>query len=33
MEHGRITEHGPHDDLVARGGAYAALWESWRAES
>ncbi len=33
MEHGRVTEHGPHDDLVAREGAYAALWESWRSES
>jgi ABC-type multidrug transport system fused ATPase/permease subunit len=33
MEQGRITEHGSHDELVARGGAYAALWESWRAES
>ncbi|MCQ6247564.1 ABC transporter ATP-binding protein [Streptomyces malaysiensis] len=29
MEDGRITELGPHDELVARGGAYAALWESW----
>ncbi|WP_458089823.1 ABC transporter ATP-binding protein [Streptomyces malaysiensis] len=29
MENGRITELGPHDELVARGGAYAALWESW----
>ncbi|GAA3355553.1 hypothetical protein GCM10017744_018530 [Streptomyces antimycoticus] len=29
MEDGRITELGPHHELVARGGAYAALWESW----
>ncbi|MGC5396708.1 ABC transporter ATP-binding protein [Streptomyces sp. DT20] len=29
MEDGRITELGTHDDLVAAGGAYAALWRSW----
>ncbi|WP_338087996.1 ABC transporter ATP-binding protein [Nocardioides lijunqiniae] len=26
MDAGRITESGTHDELVARGGAYAALW-------
>jgi ATP-binding cassette, subfamily B, bacterial len=26
MEAGRIAESGTHDDLVARGGLYAALW-------
>jgi len=31
MENGRITELGRHDDLVRRGGAYAALWHSWHA--
>ncbi|SIO86073.1 ABC transporter ATP-binding protein [Nocardiopsis sp. JB363] len=29
VEGGRITEIGPHDELIAAGGAYAALWASW----
>lgn len=29
VEDGRITELGSHDALVAAGGSYAALWESW----
>ncbi|GAA3816729.1 ABC transporter ATP-binding protein [Streptomyces chiangmaiensis] len=32
MEDGRLTELGPHDDLVAADGAYAALWRSWHGE-
>ena len=32
MKDGRITELGSHDQLVAEGGAYARLWESWRQE-
>ncbi|MDX6327196.1 MAG: hypothetical protein QOK15_3550 [Nocardioidaceae bacterium] len=29
VEDGRITELGSHDELVAHGGSYAALWDSW----
>ncbi len=29
VEDGVIAELGSHDDLVAAGGSYAALWESW----
>jgi ABC-type multidrug transport system fused ATPase/permease subunit len=29
VEDGRITELGSHDELVARGGSYAKLWDSW----
>ncbi|WP_329290535.1 ABC transporter ATP-binding protein [Streptomyces sp. NBC_01455] len=32
MEDGLLTELGTHDDLVAAGGAYAALWRSWHGE-
>ncbi|MFF1381256.1 ABC transporter ATP-binding protein [Streptomyces sp. NPDC058308] len=32
MEGGRLTELGPHDELVAAGGTYAALWHSWHGE-
>ena len=32
MDGGRITEIGPHHELVAAGGDYAALWESWQQE-
>jgi ABC-type multidrug transport system fused ATPase/permease subunit len=29
MDHGRVVEHGTHDELVAAGGAYATLWHAW----
>ncbi len=29
VEHGRITELGPHDELLEKDGAYAALWRRW----
>jgi len=32
VDDGRITEIGTHDELIASGGAYAALWRSWRDE-
>ncbi|MFF7309874.1 ABC transporter transmembrane domain-containing protein [Streptomyces sp. NPDC008137] len=32
MEDGRLTELGRHDELVAAGGAYAALWHSWHGD-
>ncbi|AEG43523.1 ABC transporter ATP-binding protein [Isoptericola variabilis] len=32
VDGGRITEIGPHDDLVAAGGDYARLWHSWQHE-
>ncbi|GGT02333.1 ATP-binding cassette subfamily C protein [Streptomyces griseoviridis] len=33
MEGGRLTELGTHDELVAAGGAYAALWHSWHGDA
>ncbi|QIG44188.1 ABC transporter ATP-binding protein [Nocardioides anomalus] len=33
VEDGRISELGPHDELVRAGGSYAALWDSWHGGS
>jgi ABC-type multidrug transport system fused ATPase/permease subunit len=33
IEDGRLGEIGTHDELVARGGSYAALWDSWHGEA
>ena len=30
VEDGLLGELGTHDELLEDGGAYAALWESWR---
>jgi ABC-type multidrug transport system fused ATPase/permease subunit len=28
MDHGRVVEIGPHEELVARGGLYARLYHT-----
>jgi ABC-type multidrug transport system fused ATPase/permease subunit len=33
VERGLLAEIGTHDELVARGGSYAALWDSWHSEN
>ncbi|GKS10619.1 hypothetical protein YDYSY3_16190 [Paenibacillus chitinolyticus] len=33
MDRGRIVETGSHDELMRRGGAYSALWNSQFAEA
>jgi ABC-type multidrug transport system fused ATPase/permease subunit len=31
VEDGRVSEIGSHQELIAAGGSYAALWKSWQA--
>jgi ATP-binding cassette, subfamily B, bacterial len=33
LDGGRIIETGPHDDLQAAGGKYAAMWEAFETAS
>ena len=33
VEDGRIVELGTHDELVTKGGSYAALWRSWHGQA
>ncbi|MFM8560553.1 MAG: ABC transporter ATP-binding protein [Solirubrobacterales bacterium] len=33
LEHGRVVEQGSHDELVAAGGSYAALYHDWAAQA
>ena len=32
VEDGRVSELSSHDELLALGGSYAALWESWQSD-
>ena len=30
LDEGQVVDHGTHDELVSRGGAYAALWADYQ---
>ena len=32
VEDGRVTELGSHEEPLAGGGSYAALWASWQSD-
>jgi ABC-type multidrug transport system fused ATPase/permease subunit len=32
LEDGRVTELGTHQELLGRGGSYAALWHAWQGQ-
>lgn len=33
LDDGRITEFGPHEELLARNGAYSGLWRAWQGQN
>jgi ATP-binding cassette subfamily B protein len=33
MDHGKVAETGSHNELIERGGGYAALWAAFVGEA